>query len=434
MECQIGDNVIVKTKVQTYEGLLLPSVSKGFTTIKLTNGYNLGIKDSEVISKESIHNETKEKPTELPKEKIQESSSLPIISILHTGGTFASKVDYKTGGVSAKFSPEDLIKMFPELKGLANVRSRLIRNMMSEDMNFNHYNLIATEVKKEIENGSQAVIVTHGTDTLHYTSCALSFVLDGLKTPVILVGSQRSSDRGSSDAYLNLLSAALFVTKSDFAGVAICMHKNTDDTKCSIMPGCKARKMHTSKRDAFKPINSSEIAVVDFERKEVEFIIKDHQKRQENVVPKVMLFKSGIRVGIIKARPGLTSEEILFYKGFNGLIIEGTGLGHFPNTEIDEFTKENKKVFMAVEYLCSRGVLVALSPQTIYGRLQMNVYSPQRRIREIGVLGHDSDMTTEASFIKATWLLSNYDIDEAKKLFSKNLRGELSKRSQADWN
>ncbi len=172
------------------------------------------------------------------------------ITILHTGGTLASKVS-KTGAVSAQYSAKDILNLYPEIKSLAKIDSKLVANMLSENMNFNHYNLLAKEIKKEIEKGVEGIIITHGTDTLHYTSSALSFILEDLPIPVILVGAQRSSDRGSSDASLNLISAINFITKTDFAEVAICMHSSMEDTSCSILPGTKTRKLHTSRRDAF---------------------------------------------------------------------------------------------------------------------------------------------------------------------------------------
>src|SRR3989344_329315 len=183
------------------------------------------------------------------------------ISILHTGGTIASKVSPK-GGVSVQYSEKEILRLYPEIKSLANIKSRLIANMFSENMNFSHYNLLAKEIKEEVDKGIDGIIITHGTDTLHYTAASLSFILENLPIPVLFVGAQRSSDRGGSDASLNLVSAVNFINKTYFSGVAICMHSSMEDTSCSILPGLKTRKFHTSRRDAFQAINSKPYALV----------------------------------------------------------------------------------------------------------------------------------------------------------------------------
>ena len=203
-----GDRVKITTLDDEFEGILLPEENE-FFVLKFDSGYNIGISKKRVKSVKTIESKKK---SAVKKKSVSQKKGLPKVSVLHTGGTIASKVDYETGGVTAKFTPEELLEMFEELKDIANISSRLVRNMFSEDMRFSHYNILANEVKKEIENGAQGVIITHGTDTLHYTAAALSFILDGLRAPVILVGAQRSSDRGSSDASLNLLSAVYFIT------------------------------------------------------------------------------------------------------------------------------------------------------------------------------------------------------------------------------
>jgi len=358
--------------------------------------------------------------------KIKEKKSLPTISILHTGGTIASKVDYKTGAVTARFTPEEILSMFPELKDIANIRSRLITNMFSEDMRFAHYNLIANEIAKEIKKGVDGIIVTHGTDTMHYTAAALAFILENLPIPVILVGAQRSSDRPSSDAADNLISAAIFIANSNFAEVAICMHKSQDDETCFILPATKTRKMHTSRRDTFRPINCLPFATINTKTKNIT-LIRTNYKKRENKKLIIKPIKENIKVAILKAYPNLTADILNKFKGYDGLVIEGTGLGHISINETDKYTKENTKIFLTLKDLAKKTIIV-MAPQTIYGRLQMDVYSTGRRLQEIGILGNFSDMTPETTYIKLAWLLSNYKKEDVKELICKNLRGELSER------
>jgi glutamyl-tRNA(Gln) amidotransferase subunit D len=185
--------------------------------------------------------------------------------------------------------------MFPEINKIANISSKLVRNMWSGNMRFAHHNSIAKEIKKEVDKGVKGVIVTHGTDTLHYTSAALSFILEDLSIPVILVGAQRSSDRGSSDAAMNLISAAIFITNSNYSGVTVCMHENPNDDSCLIMNGLKTRKMHSSRRDAFRPINEIAIARVKPKEKKIEYLQKITKKTGKFINIKVKKHSYGYR-------------------------------------------------------------------------------------------------------------------------------------------
>jgi len=424
MSAKDGDVVKVTCRDETIEGVLLPS-KDDFLTVKLASGYNLGIDRSRVVKIELVSART---PTSVDRGGVEVNPKLPIVSILHTGGTIASKVDYETGGVAPFFTPEDLLGMFPELGGIANIRSRLVRNMWSQDMRFSHYNLLAKEVKNEVEAGASGVIITQGTDTLHYSAAALSFIFESLPIPVILVGAQRSSDRGSSDAALNVINAVYFITKADFAEVAVCMHKNLNDESCWILPGTKCRKMHTSRRDAFRPISSDVWAVVDYSKGRFDLVKRGCRKRQKNS-PVLKLFNEKIRVGLLKQHINMFEEEFSFFSDYDGLVIESTGLGCLPISDNNIDTKESGRILTAIKTLIKKGIVVTEAPQTIYGRINMKVYEDQRIARSIGVLGHLCDMTPETAFIKLAWLLSNFDKNKVKELYEQSLRWEISDRS-----
>ena len=423
----IGDIVKITTSSEIIKGKLMPSKDKNVTIIKLDSGYNIGIKNQKI---KSIATEKKYQIKKQKIKKIPMKNNLPTISILHTGGTIASKIDYDTGAVIAKFTPEELIEMVPELKDLANIKCKLITNIQSESMRFPHYNLIAKAIEKEIkETKPKGIIITHGTDTLHYTSAALSFILENLSIPIILVGAQRSSDRGSSDSHMNLICAAKFIKETNFYGVAICMHNSMNDDKCAILSATKTRKMHTSRRDAFKPINSEKIALVDYNSNKMEMFEKTKPKSTEKL--NLKLIKENLKIGILKSHTNIYPENIKHFKNYNGLIIEGTGLGHFQTKSFDkisEIEEQNKK---ELEKL-SKKTIILLSSQCIFGRVNLNVYTPQRELKEIGVIGTE-DMTTETAFIKLAWLLSNYKQEETRELITKNLRGEISKCSNTNF-
>lgn len=413
-----GDLISITTPSETLQGILLPSISTKFISIKLDSGYNLSIKKSDITSLKLIQ---KHKPEIKKQGKTLTKKALPTISILNMGGTVSSRVDYKTGAVSPQFSSQDIINKFPELKKIANIRSRLIGTILSSNIRFHIYNKIAKEIEKELKNNVRGVIITHGTDTLHYTASALAFILENINIPIVLVGSQRSSDRPSTDASTNLVHAAKFIRESNFTGVAICMHSSQNDDSSIILPACKTRKLHTSRRDAFKSINSSPIAKI---KDKITFLEKNKKTPKENL--KLKLIKENLKIGILKIHPNMFSSQVDSFKNFNALILEGTGLGHAPIEKIDSKSQENQKILNSIKKLAKK-IPVIITSQCIFGRTNLNVYSYGRKLLEAGVINNNSDITTETAFIKAAWLLSNHK-KEFYNLWNKNLRGELNER------
>ena len=342
-------------------------------------------------------------------------------------------MDYKTGAVKVDFEPSELLHMFPELGEIANFDATAIARVFSEDMRFAHYPIMAKAIEKEVKKGVDGIILTHGTDAMHYSSAALAFMLENLPVPVIIVGAQRSSDRGSSDAAMNLLCAATFIAKTDFAGVAICMHENSSDGNCVILPACKTRKLHTSRRDAFRPVNDSPIARIYARTGQAEFLKKDYAKKgQGNFAVKS---KFDEKVGLLKCHPNMNAEEFLFYKKhkYNGLVIEGTGLGQAPVGTPNKEALPNRKNMKAIQSLVTGGCVVVMASQCIFGRVHMHVYDNAVDLANAGVLSAE-DMTSETAFIKLAWLLGNCPKKEVAALVGKNLRGEISDRTEFDEN
>ena len=416
----IGDKVRVETKDNFFEGVLMPS--SGNIVVKLSSGYNVGL-DKKEIKNVKVLEKHKEKISKSL--KLETSKEKKNITILHTGGTIASKVDYETGAVIARYTPEEIVTQFPELNELANINSRLISNMFSEDMRFSNYNTLAKEIEKEIKNGTDGIVITHGTDTLHYTSAALSFILEGLNIPVILVGAQRSSDRGSSDAAMNLICAVEFILKTEFAEVGVCMHKVSSDDICWLLPGLKCRKLHSSRRDAFRPVNAKQYAEINYNTKFVQIIDNSFRPREKREL-KLKLFKE-VKVGILKSKPNMFVDELKIYSKYDGLILEGTGLGHMP---IDQHA-ENKEIFNELKKLAKK-IPVVMTTQTLFGRVNMNVYSNGKVLKDTGILGDQLDLSAETAYIKLAWLLSNHP-EHARIMMHENLRGELNNRIMNDF-
>lgn len=417
-----GTHISFSYKGNRLIGMLLQEEG-GASIIKLDSGYNLTVKRGDLKEITELKVVAKRKGSQ-PKRIVQEG--LPPITILHTGGTVASKVDYSTGAVVAKYTAEELLDLYPALSAEANISSELIRNMMSDDMRFDHYNIIGEAVQKAIKKGAVGVIITHGTDTMHYTAAALGFMLKNLSVPVVLVGSQRSSDRGSSDAVSNLLAACRFITAAKGrAGVFTCMHATPDDNRFFVIDAFHVRKMHTSRRDAFKPINKGPYAVVEG----TTVIFKEKATPLSTQKPALLPFDPKVRVGFLYVHPNMSVKEVESCKELDALVVLGTGLGHIPITAIDEFTKEHPKIYDAIKALAKR-IPVVVAAQTINGRINMDVYTPGRKLQEAGVLGQGLDITPETAFIKLAWLLSTYEKKDVRKLYGENLRGEFSERSE----
>ncbi|ENN96536.1 glutamyl-tRNA(Gln) amidotransferase subunit D [Methanocaldococcus villosus KIN24-T80] len=409
---EIGDVVRIETDKGVFEGLLLPSIDENVITLKLKNGYNIG------ILKENIKNVRVIKKGEKPKYELPplniEKKHKKTVSILSTGGTVASKVDYSTGAVHPSFTADDLIRAVPEIADIANIEGRAILNILSENMKPKYWIKIAEEIKKEAKR-ADGIVITHGTDTMNYTAAALSFMVNA-DFPIILTGAQRSSDRPSSDAYLNLLSSVI-AAKENIKGVFVVMHETSDDKYCLLHRGVKVRKCHSSRRDAFLSINSLPIAKIDPFSKNIIYL--QEVERSEGSKKVEINTKLEEKVALIKVYPGMDGEIIRYYvdKGYKGIVLEGTGLGHAPEYVFDD-----------IKYAIDNDVVVIMTTQTINGRVNMNVYSNGRKLLNLGVIGCE-DMLPEVAYVKLMYLLANYSLEDVKKLINKNMVGEINYRS-----
>ena len=412
-----GDRVTVITADNEQTGRFVQR-KNNHVFIKLDSGYNIGIHD-DTISDISVDDEAN---TTTTTEDREQDTSLPDVHILHTGGTIASKVDYQTGGVTNAYDVNELLSLFPELHDHAHITSTFLFNKSSEDLRFGDYNDIIDGVRQAVQDEPKGIIVAMGTDTMHYVANALSYALEGLPCPVVLVGAQRSSDRPSSDAARNLLSAVSFITSNDISyhGVALCMHGDIESNEAYIHRGTNARKMHTSRRDAFKSVNSTPLTTVSFD----DYKVTEHVHEETDDDFETRPFNTDLKIGLHKARPHMHAEELKQYASYDGLILEGTGLGHYPIDGDDE----NKAVLNVIDELAAT-IPVVMTSQTIHGRINQQVYSHGRRLKDLGVLGHGHDETPEAAYIKLAWLLSQYDAKKARQLYDANIAGEQSPNS-----
>lgn len=390
-----GDIVELRTSEKIWEGTVLESYDPETILLKLSSGYNIGIKEKDILDIE-VKNSKGEK--HLIEKTSTINKSLPNVAMIITGGTISSRLDPKTGGVIST-DAEELLNIAPELKDICNI-SRVEKPLMkfSENMCYKDWKKLAETAETLLNDETiSGIIITHGTDTLHYTSAALSFMLGKLNKPVALTYSQRSIDRGSTDASLNLICAAKYAI-SDIAEVALIGHKDLNDEFCIAMPGTKVRKMHSSRRDAFKIINSEALA----EMSKTSFkILKGFNPRDNKLKIKADI-KFEPRIAVVKITPGQEPNILEWYAnlGYKGIILELTGLGHVP-------TQDGEHNWLpTIKRLTEKGIFICGVAQTIYGRLNLNVYSSGRDLQKTGLIPLN-DMLSETAFVKFGWVLGH---------------------------
>lgn len=408
----------------SHEGVVLPGAAQDHITIKLVNGYNVSYPLNTVTSIDEIGDRT---PNTSSTGKVEQNQHLPKVTIIHTGGTIASKVDYATGAVIARFEPEELLSSVPEILEIANLDAVKLGNMWSDDIRPIHWNKMIDACQEAFDSGSVGVVITHGTDTLHISAAALSFAFAGNGGKpagrIVFTGSQRSSDRASSDATENLLSAVYWaangpeVTGDRDAAVTV-MHAGSGDGVCAVSPGVGVRKMHSTKRDAFQMVNGERIGEITISRNGLSHTtISSTQNRSVETPTK---YDTSIRIAQFLAGPHLHSDllEAAESAGYSALMIHGTGLGHLPIENPNGDAPENDKL---AEYIQSCSIPVIVANQCINGPIDLNVYSKGRNQQEIGILGHGTTSSPEALLAKVHWALSN---GKDLKILSENLCGE----------
>lgn len=416
-KAKFGDKVSIRTVHETFEGNLIESHEPGLVLLKLKNGYNFGIKKEDIVSINVLESKT----TKETKKQIKVNPGLKNVDVIITGGTISSKVDYASGGVKWLTNPEDLFELYPEIFKICNVRKVIVPFMKaSENMDSSDWQEIAKICEKSLNDSEvSGVIITHGTDFLYYTAAALSFFLRDLNKPVVLTYAQRSSDRASSDADLNLQCAAR-VAVSDIAEVVLVGHGSWNDDYCYALLGSKVRKIHSSRRDAFKPVNTKPIAKI-FPDGKIEKISNHHIRNDNGKVKLDLGFND--KVALIKFYPGMDSEIFDYLASrYQGIVIEASGLGHLA---IDE---ARKNLLPSIKKAIDNGLIVCAAAQTVYGRLDPLVYSPGRKLMQSGII-FLGDMLSETAYVKLGWALAHRQWkDKIKEKMTENISGEINKR------
>jgi len=405
-EISSGDLVLSKIGRTERKGTF-SAERDGMAIVKLSSGYNIG------LPRDALSLLARSETTPPSAISVTQDDSLPGLSIVSTGGTIASRIDYRTGAVTSQFDADDILRAIPGLRRIARFQARKLYTLLSENMTPAIWAELAGAVFEEIQGGSTGVIVTHGTDTMAYSAAAVSFMLD-TPVPVVFVGSQRSADRPSSDNTMNALCSARAAV-SDLGEVVVVMHATTSDDRCSIHRATRVRKMHSSRRDAFQSIGISPLGSIGYPSLEVN--LSGHARKRRKDEP---LLRDGIddRCALVCFHPGMTPASLELYKGYSGVVIAGTGLGHVSSDLVS-----------AIRDLVDDGTVVVMTTQCLRGRVCDRVYDTGRDLIRAGVI-EGEDMLPETALVKLMCVLGNTaDRDEALQIFREDLRGEYTRRS-----
>ena len=414
---RVWGQAIITTTRGTFNGTVLPRSENDddqHIVLKIATGYNVGL-DIETISdmKEVGYKKANYK---IPEKEFPTTAGLPKVKLLGTGGTIASRLDYRTGAVIPAFSPGELYGAVPELADICNLTTEKLFAVFSENMGPEQYKKLAIAIGKEIENGIDGIIIGHGTDTLHYTAAALTFMVQNSPIPIVLVGSQRSSDRPSSDAALNLIHAATAAGHGDIAETMVCMYGPTSDEYGFLHKGTRVRKMHSSYRSTFRTIGDTPIATVS--RNSVNPIKTEynHRRKDKNVT---ILPYFEEKVAMLYYYPNMQPDIIdaMVDNGYKGIIIIGTGLGHV-----------NKAIYPAIDRAIKKGVAIYMTLQTLWGYVHMFVYDTGRDLMAKGIIPAEN-MLPEVAFIKLSWALGQTnDLEKVRKIMLTPINDEITKR------
>lgn len=410
-----------KFKIDTtrglFEGTILPrseNDDEKHIVLKIASGYNIGIHADTIKNIEELG--YKKAEYKIPEKEFPYSDDMPNVKLFGTGGTIASRLDYRTGAVIPAFSPGELYGAVPELADICNLTTEKLFAVFSENMGPEQYKILAKAIGEEIEKGADGIIVGHGTDTLHHTAAALTYMVQNQPIPVVLVGSQRSSDRPSSDAALNLMHAACAAGHSDIAETAVCMFGPTSDEYGFLHRGTRVRKMHSSYRSTFRTIGDIPLAKVT--HNSVELLKDRYNPRRKDRKVKILPYFEEM-VSIVYYYPNMRPDIIhsLIDNGYKGIVIAGTGLGHV-----------NKPLYPALRRAADEGVAVYMTVQTLWGYVHMYVYETGRDMMDLGVIPAEN-MLPEVAYIKLGWALGQTnDLEEVKKIMLTPINDDITER------
>ncbi|MCF8308278.1 MAG: Glu-tRNA(Gln) amidotransferase subunit GatD, partial [Bacteroidales bacterium] len=414
---RVWSSAIVRTTRGNFEGTILPRSENDddkHLVMKIPTGYNVGIEVNTIRDMEETG--YKEANYKIPEKEFPYSENLPSVKLFGTGGTIASRLDYRTGAVIPAFAPGELYGAVPELADICNLETEKLFSVFSENMGPKQYIALAKAIKKEIQKGVDGIVIGHGTDTMHHTGAALTFMVQNSPVPIVLVGSQRSSDRPSSDAALNLMHATYTAGNADIAEVMVCMFGPTSDEYGLLHKGTRVRKMHSSYRSTFRTIGDIPLGMVT--REKITPLKETYAPRRKDQEVNIYPYFDD-RVTMLYYYPGMKPDilDAMVEKGYKGIVFVGTGLGHV-----------NKELYPAIKRANEKGVHMYMTLQTLWGYVQMFVYDTGRDMMALGIIPA-ANMLPEVAYIKLGWALGQTDDpEEVKKIMLTPVNDEITKR------
>jgi len=418
---QVWSDVEIRTEGGTFTGIVLPRSETAdplHIVLKLRSGYNVGIA-AESVQQITIQGR-KEAHYKIPEKEFPYDPKKPRVKLLGTGGTIASRLDYRTGAVIPAFSPGELYGSVPELADICNLETEKLYGVFSENMGPEQWIGTAQSIGREIEKGVEGIVIGHGTDTMHHTAAILSFMVQESPVPIVMVGSQRSSDRPSSDAALNLMHSVKTAAESDIAETMVCMFGPTSDVYGLLHRGTRVRKMHSSYRSTFRTIGDVPLAMVS--REKITPLRQDYKRRRKD---KHVLINTAFeeKVSIVYYYPNMRPDIIdsLIDNDYRGIIIAGTGLGHV-----------NKPLYPSLKRAHEKNIAVYMTVQTLWGYVQMYVYDTGRDMMELGVVP-GANMLPEVAYMKLGWTLGQTDdLARVREIMMTPIAGETTEREPSN--
>ena len=414
---RVWSDAEVETTRGTFKGIILPrseTADNDHIVMKLRNGYNVGLAAHTITN--MSEKGYKKAHYKIPEKEFPFDPKKPHVNLFCTGGTIASRLDYRTGAVIPAFSPGELYGSVPELADICNLKTEKLYGVFSENMGPEQWIGTAKAIGEEIKKGVDGIVIGHGTDVMHHTAAILSFMIQDPPVPIVMVGSQRSSDRPSSDAAINLINATKSAAECDIAEIMLCMFGPTSDQYDLLHRGTRVRKMHSSYRSTFRTIGDIPLAIIN--RSEINYLRKDYKPRRKDTNVKInTAFEE--KVSIVYYYPNMQPDIIdsLIDNGYKGIVIAGTGLGHV-----------NKPVYPALKRAREKGVAIYMTVQTLWGFVQMYVYDTGRDMMELGVIPA-ANMLPEVAYVKLGWALGQTsDLEKVKEIMLTPIAGEITER------
>ena len=349
--------------------------------------------------------------------KVRVNTALPgkpraRILIIYTGGTFG--MTYDRDGVLVPFDFTYILDQLPTLKNLAlEITAFSFENPIdSSNINIEHWQLIGKIIFDQYEE-QDGFVVLHGTDTMAYTTSALSFMLEGLSKPVVFTGAQLPISEPRSDARENLITALDIASASKGGSPLVpevCIYFDYE-----LLRGNRSKKVESMQFDAFDSGNYPPLAKAGVKIDYNFSVIRTVHPSTKLVLRS--LFETNI--AILKLFPGINQDvvkAVLSVPALKAVVIETYGSGNAPT--LSWLLEELKKAI-------DRGIIVLNISQCPGGRVLQGRYETSKRLEQIGVIS-GADMTTEAAVTKLMLLIGEYGPAKTRELIGLSLAGELT--------